>query len=55
MAPFQRVPIRLVPASWHEPQFELINVERWSYPMAGLPPVEVVWQVVQATPTATDG
>src|SRR2546427_11730271 len=47
--------MRLVPASWQEPQFAFINVERWSYPLAFLPPAAVAWQAVQATPTATAG
>src|SRR5256885_17026385 len=47
--------MRLVPASWQEPQFAFINVERWSYPLAFLPPAAVAWQAVQATPAATAG
>ena len=54
VAPFQRVPTRSLPASWHAVQLELINAEAWSYPIACLPPAEVAWQVVHV-PAPTDG
>src|SRR5437899_1034783 len=54
VAPFQTVPTRLLPASWHALQLVRPSAAVWSYPIAGCPPVSEVWHAVQV-PAVTVG